>query len=121
MALTHSSFIDVQVALTYSIGVQDALASGRFLYVRPALGKSISVHRRATLDIALGVGFKVYNHPDENPDRDIDVGFDVELPLALTSTFFVKPGVHVAWTNLDGASVGDETMVWGNVIVGVKL
>jgi hypothetical protein len=121
VGLAYSTFVDLGLELTWSVGVQDAISDGRFLYINPTLGKELGLTSSLSMALGAGLGVKVFHDPEANPDNQFDLAFDCEFPVKLAGNVSVKPGVHIGWTDLDGKSAGDEYFVFGSLVMALSL
>jgi hypothetical protein len=121
VCLSWSDVVTLSLGLSYMAGLQDALAGSRYLYVNPSVSYSLPFGSAFSFDFSAGFGYKLFNHPDETTNNVFDVLLGIAAPIALPSGFYLAPSLNLAWTNLDGRSVGDEFSFWGGVNVGVDL
>jgi len=115
-----TSVIDIGLELTYSLGVQPELSSGRFLYVRPHVARSFAVSRAVDVGGSFGAGYKFFEQPHANPDRRIDLEASVHGAVDV-GRWSVSPALSAAWTDLAGEDFGAGIMVWASVAISTQL
>ena len=116
--------LDLGLQLVYLIGLQQALASGRYLYINPSVGRSQPLGGNLALQLSLGFGVKVFTGEGEGEatrDNSFDLLLSAGLPLAIAGGFYAKPSLNLAWTNVAGQSFGQELMAWAGLNVGANL
>ncbi len=121
VSASYAGDVDVGLALSFFAGVQEALAASRYAYVRPSVGKTISV--TSAVDVALlgGLGVKLYPAARPTNDNMVDLALDLQVRFKAGDRAYVAPAVHYGWTNLAGLGVADEQMVWGSLNTGLSL
>jgi hypothetical protein len=114
LSASWSTVVDLSLAAAFLVGAQDALRSGRYVYVNPKIGKTIELTSILSLSGTLGYGVKA----QEATDNMHDVLAEVGVTLSPSELFYVTPAVHWAWTNLEHADFVDEQFAWVSTNVG---
>lgn len=119
-SITWSPGVDLGLSVAYTFGVQDALAGARYVYVRPTLGKTVALPAKFALSAAVGGGFKGYG--DGGPTDNVwDVSADLAVQKDFDGGFYLRPGAHAVWTNLEGKTVAESSFAWFGLNAGVVL
>jgi hypothetical protein len=128
--ITLSTVLDVGFNITYFHGIQsEPMIEGlRHVYFQLFAEKKTAFNERFGMDFKFSFGAKAWiDHPDANR---FDLLFSWSLPINLTERLYIKPGVNLAWTDLDEvvdpndptmtreATGGDEYMVYGTIDIG---
>jgi hypothetical protein len=117
VSATLSYELDLTFATSFLAGVGDELFSGSYLYLNPRVSKTFEIVEGISLTAAVGYGAKLQEGPDNVHDVAVDVGASFE-----PSTFFyIRPGIHWAWTNLDKVGFADEQFGWVSTNIGTAL
>lgn len=115
--------VDLGLRLAYYHGVQGAVSAYRYVYFTPTVGKTLPLSERVSLALSASAGFKGFldtTTPTSKTNR-FDVLVSAGLPITLVGTFYVKPSVSWAWTDLDGKSASESMVVFGGVNLGATL
>ena len=122
VSLAYSGPLEVALAVSYMIGIQDVIDNYRYLYLNPTVSKTFDLSGVADLAMGVGFGFKLYNYPSRMPDNRFDIRFDWGVPLNLGDGLTVTPGVHFGWTDLHGeAALADGYLVWASLLSTLAL
>lgn len=111
VAVSMHTAIDFGLQVSYSGCIQEAIAGGRHLYVHPVVWKTFEIDDEDAVDVTLSGGAKLWDDPTMT-DNVADVQADLVYSRSLSSTMNAKPGVHYAWTNLDGVAFEKQHVVW---------
>ena len=120
VAVAVHSQIDIGLQIAYSACLQEAIASGRHLYIHPVLWKTIEFDHEDAIDVTLSGGAKVWEDQTIT-DNIADIQADIVYSRELSETFHAKPGIHYAWTNLDKVGFDKEQVVWFSLHGGLDL
>ena len=119
LGVVWSRGVDLGMTVAYYQGVA-GLESDHYAYLSPAATHSRELTARATLDLGLALGFKA-PIGDAVGDGAFDATVDVGSSIAIGERYTLAPAAHVAWTNFDGVSFGDEWVVWASVDLAASL
>lgn len=120
VAVSLHTTIDVGLQVAYSACIQDAIASGRHLYIHPVLWKTIDLSTDDALDVSVSGGAKLWD--DAKITNNVaDVQADIVYSRELSTGFHARPGIHYAWTNLDNVTFEKEHVVWVSLHGGLEL
>lgn len=118
ICLSWEGPVTLALKLSYLAGLQDALKNTRYLYINPTLSRGFRLSATVSVELAAGLGYKVYNDPDAIEEGNFwDIQFTAALPVQL-GRFYVKPSLGVAWTDLHVKTRWHELAPWGGVNVG---
>ena len=121
-AVAWSGAADVGLQLAYFHGVQNALATWRYLYLHPSASRSIPMSSKASVTIGGGAGYKLYVGGGSVPTDNV---WDGHADLALKFTFddgtYIEPAVHAVTTDLAGQSFAQSSFGWFGVDFGGSL
>jgi len=119
---TLSSALDVGLKVTYFHGVQEAVKAYRYVYFNPSLAKTIELSKRVSFNPTASVGYKLFTDQSTpvSEANTVDVLVGAALPVTLSDTFYLKPSVCWAWTNLPEISLKKEMVAFGGVNVGAN-
>jgi len=126
IAVSYPTAVDLRLAVSYFAGLQDepTIWGISYLYVNPAVAKSLELGDRVGLDLSLGYGLKLPNEGMKGRDNVHDVTFTAALPIHPGGpTAYVAPSIGVAWTNVEdvtddesGAVIDDQGFADGFVV-----
>ncbi len=120
VSATYATVVDLTFAASFLAGLQTAIAAYRYAYFRPSVGKKFEVSERVAVETGVGVGFKLFAVSNAPPGNRVDVGADVRVPIKIGKGY-VAPGVHYAWTDVDGEPSSAGHMVFGSLNTGLDL
>lgn len=111
ISLEYTGILNAGLKVSYFFGIQNAIELYRYLYLNPYLGKTISLSARYAFNVGLSFGYKLFNEMNLMKDNVYDLRFDWTLPIQLTKTLHIEPGVHLSWTNIDTTTtlISDDT------------
>lgn len=121
LTLAWAGPVDLELKVLYFASIQEVLKDYRYLYVRPRISKTFPINPTLGINLGLGFGYKLFNDFRKMKDNVYDVRADVGLPLQFGDLFYLTPGVHLAWTNLEGVRTRNEFVAYGGLNVGVNL
>jgi hypothetical protein len=102
--------------------LQDALAGGRYVSLRPSVARTFALGDAAELTLGLTLGYKGFVTGDGAGDNAFDVQIDCTLALwPAEGILFVEPGLHAAWTNLSDVGFAEEYFLWAGLGVGAGI
>ena len=119
--VTYSTDVDLRLGLFYYYGVQDNIEAERYLYVNPAVDKSVALSEALSLDLTGAFGLKVptgeaaKNDDAYGKDNTMDALVSAALSYSINDGMTVAPKVNFGWTNIDGADFADTVMTYGGV------
>jgi nucleoid-associated protein YgaU len=117
--VTYSTDVDLRLGLFYYYGIQDAIDSERYLYVNPAVDKSVELGEGLSLDLTGAFGLKVPTGDAAKAAYDktntMDALVSAALSYSINDAMTVAPKVNFAWTNIDGADFADSYMTYGGL------
>jgi len=105
----------------YSAGIQPAVPTPPYAYLNLTGEKGFDLGKGFGFTVGAGAGFKAYTVPDAPTDNVWDVSLDLALQKDFDNGLYLTPGVHGAWTNLEGKDVGQSMFTWVGMNVGVVL
>ena len=107
------------LAIAYFMGLQSDLRDFSYLYVNPTLEKSIKVLNKE-VSFKVGYGYKQFKEGNDHMSNVHDLLFTVGTSFTV-GPVYLKPGIGVAWTNIEGAdsALNDGLVVWGWLNVGM--
>jgi len=111
VAVSLHTAVDLGLQVAYTGCLQDAIAGGRQLYIHPVVWKTFEIDDKDAVDISLSGGAKIWNDPTIT-DNLADVQADIVYSRSIGGSMHAKPGVHYAWTNLDGVPFEKQHVVW---------
>jgi hypothetical protein len=115
--VTWATAVDLGLAASLMTGLQDAIRPSTYLYLNPTVGRSFQLADAVSLDAGAGYGFKLQRATDNVHDVAVNLG----LTFVPAARLDVTPGVHWAWTDIEGRAFADQQVVWGSVDVAVRL
>lgn len=118
VGISIATVIDIGLNISYFHAIQDGIASLRHAYFNFSLGKSFTFNKYVGMDLGMGLGIKAWANEDSPDDNIFDLHFDWGVPIHITEQLYVSPALHLAWTDLDGLSAGDEYMIYGSMNIG---
>jgi|GEM_PF-1218452 len=117
--ITYSTDVDLRLGLFYYYGVQDAIEYDRYLYVNPAVDKSVELSEALSLDLTGAFGLKVPTGDAAKAAYDktntMDALVSAALSYSVADGMTLAPKVNFAWTNIDGADFADSYMTYGGL------
>ena len=117
--VTYSTDVDLRLGLFYYYGVQETIEYDRYLYVNPAVDKSIELGEALSLDLTGAFGLKVPTGDAAKAAYDktntMDALVSAALSYSINDGMTVAPKVNFGWTNIDGADFADTVMTYGGV------
>jgi hypothetical protein len=117
--VTYSTDVDLRLGLFYYYGIQDAIEYDRYLYVNPAVDKSVELSEALSLDLTGALGFKIPTGEAAELVYDktntMDALVSAALSYSINDAMTVAPKVNFAWTNIDRADFADTVMTYGGV------
>ncbi|MGC4115352.1 MAG: hypothetical protein QM765_12250 [Myxococcales bacterium] len=113
--------VDVSLSVLYYAGLQEAVKDYRYLYVRPAIGKTLTLSERLSVGFSFYGGYKRFADAEKMKTNVWDVGVDGKLSIRIVDALSIVPAAHVSWTNVHGAEPSDGLMVWGSLNAVVNL
>jgi hypothetical protein len=117
--VTYSTDVDLRLGLFYYYGIQDAIEYDRYLYVNPAVDKSVELSEALSLDLTGAFGLKVPTGDAAKAAYDktntMDALVSAALSYSINDGMTVAPKVNFAWTNIDRADFADTVMTYGGV------
>jgi hypothetical protein len=117
--VTYSTDVDLRLGLFYYYGIQDAIEYDRYLYVNPAVDKSVELSEALSLDLTGALGFKIPTGEAAELVYDktntMDALVSAALSYSINDGMTVAPKVNFAWTNIDRADFADTVMTYGGV------
>ena len=111
VAVSVHTAIDLGLQVAYSGCLQDAIAGGRHLYIHPVIWKTFEIDADNAVDVTVSGGAKLWDDPTMT-DNVADVQADIVYSRSVGSSIHAKPGVHYAWTNLDGLPFEKQQVIW---------
>lgn len=119
--VTWSTAVDLGLSAAYMHGVQDALATWRYVYLRPTVSRNVALPADFTLGLSAGAGWKGFVGPT-TPDGNVwDATVDVSLTKAFEGGFYLTPSAHAVWTDLPTESFAGESFAWFGLNAGVAI
>lgn len=118
--ITTAWVFEAGFGIRYFRGLQGVTDTLSHVYLNPFVSKELELFDTMTLLGALGVGYKVFTHPDAevSAGNNWDFQADVGVTIAL-DTFYVLPAVHAAWTDpAEGARAREGLSVWAGLNLG---
>ena len=119
--VTWSGPIELGAEVLYSAGIQPAAPVPPYAYLNLTGEKGFDLGSGYGVTLGAGAGFKAYTVPDAPKDNVWDVSLDLALQKDFDNGLYLTPGVHGAWTNLEGKDVAQSMFVWAGMNVGVTL
>jgi hypothetical protein len=115
--------IDLAAKVTYMHGVQEAVSAYRYVYFNPSVGKTIALSDQVSIAGLASFGYKLFidRSTAVSEANTVDLLASVALPITLSPTYYIKPAVSWAWTNLPGISTKNEMVAFGGVNIGANL
>jgi hypothetical protein len=117
--VTYSTDVDLRLGLFYYYGIQDAIEYDRYLYVNPAVDKSVELSEALSLDLTGAFGLKVPTGDAAKAAYDktntMDALVSAALSYSINDGMTVAPKVNFGWTNIDRADFADTVMTYGGV------
>jgi len=117
--VTYSMDVDLRLGLFYYYGVQETIDYDRYLYVNPAVDKSIELGEALSLDLTGAFGLKVPTGDAAKAFYDktnaMDALVSAALSYSINDGMTVAPKVNFGWTNIDGKDFADTLMTYGGV------
>jgi hypothetical protein len=117
--VTYSTDVDLRLGLFYYYGIQDAIEYDRYLYVNPAVDKSVELSEALSLDLTGALGLKVPTGDAAKAAYDktntMDALVSAALSYSINDGMTVAPKVNFGWTNIDRADFADTVMTYGGV------
>jgi hypothetical protein len=117
--VTYSTDVDLRLGLFYYYGIQDAIEYDRYLYVNPAVDKSVELSEALSLDLTGAFGLKIPTGEAAELVYDktntMDALVSAALSYSINDAMTVAPKVNFAWTNIDGADFADSYMTYGGL------
>jgi hypothetical protein len=120
VACTWTGPVDLTLGVAYYHGVQDALKLYRYLYLNPKASKTLALSGTTSLELSLGLGYKLFNEGDKVTDNVWDGLALVGVPINMGS-YYVKPGLGLAWTDYEARDLADEVSFFAGVNLGTNL
>ncbi|MBU1240567.1 hypothetical protein KKF84_18985 [Myxococcota bacterium] len=117
----NHSMVTLGLSASYFFGIQsDAfIRDTSYLYINPMASKTVKISKQA-VNVKVGYGYKQFKAGNDQMSNVHDVIVAVDTSFAFGS-FYVKPGLSAAWTNIEGpdATFSDGFVVWGSVSIGM--
>lgn len=120
VAVSWDGPVTASLNLAYFHGMGTPLEGLRNVYVRPGIAWSHPMGEKAGLDLAGGVGYKLFTQADVTTNT-LDLLVTAAIPITLGGSFYMKPSLNVAWTNIDGEAFVDGLAPWAGLNVGTEL
>ena len=113
--------VDMGMTVTYMHAVQEALASSRYMHVRPSVTRGIDIGGAVASSLGASFGYKRYVTGPAVQNNSFDLQFDWSFDVAVGDQLTLSPALHAAWTNMSGVGAGDEYVIWFGLNSGVAL
>lgn len=118
--LSYASVVDLALGVSYFLGIQDqpAIRGLSYLYLNPSVGKHLELGGAVGLDLKFAYGFKLFQEGNDGMSNVHDLLLAAALPISLGETYYLTPGLLLAWTNIEGKDFADGLAFVGTLNLG---